>query len=109
MPPYAASLLFELYKSRDDHYVQIFYRNTTVEHPLPIHIPNCGIKCRLSRLYEIYSDVLPLDFETECTLPKNSSSTSGAGCAGIPIGLRVTVLTFNLVHVIYWYLVHHQK
>lgn len=73
LPPYASSLLFELYSPADtnsSHYVKIFYRNTTTEELLPINIPNCGEKCPLTRLYEIYDDILPSsDPETECRLP----------------------------------------
>lgn len=68
-PPYSSSVLFELYESNDNSfYVQVFYRNSTTEEPVPLNIPDCGTKCPLNQLYELYSDVLPTDFETECRL-----------------------------------------
>lgn len=67
IPPYAATVLFELYKSQDNYYVQLFYRNTSVEVIHPIEIPYCGIKCPLENFKEIYKQVIPTeDFETEC-------------------------------------------
>jgi len=65
-PPYACGLIFELYESNGSHYVQIFYRKSTAEDLTPIDIPNCGRKCPLNQLYELYKEVLPVDFETEC-------------------------------------------
>lgn len=70
IPPYASSILLELYKNgENEHYIQIFYRKSDVENPLPLNIPNCGTKCSLDRLYELYSDLIPGDFETECKWP----------------------------------------
>lgn len=68
IPKYASSLLFELYELRNDHYVQIFYKNPTSENPDPVEIPNCGIKCPLNRLFDLYSEILTSDPDTECRL-----------------------------------------
>lgn len=70
IPPYASSILLELYKNGEhEHYIQIFYRKSDVENLSPLNIPNCGTKCSLNRLYELYSDLIPGDFETECKWP----------------------------------------
>lgn len=75
MVPYAACVLFELYKSKDDFYVQIYYKNTTSDHLPPLNIPGCGTKCTLHEIYHLYRDVIPkYDFETECKLPLASDS-----------------------------------
>lgn len=63
-------MFFELYKSDEIPYVQIYYRNTTKMTNLPpLEIPGCGTKCPLTDLYNLYSDVLPTQsFEEECVL-----------------------------------------
>lgn len=67
MPPYASSLLIELYKSNENgHYMQIFYKTTENENLFPLNIPNCGEKCSLDRFYEEYQDIIANDFDTEC-------------------------------------------
>ncbi|XP_055307972.1 prostatic acid phosphatase-like [Sitodiplosis mosellana] len=71
-PPYASCIFFELYKSNGNPYVQIFYMNSAeLEHIWnhPLEIPNCGTKCSLTDLYELYHDVLPTQsFEEEFVL-----------------------------------------
>lgn len=68
-PPYAATVLFELYEQNGNHYVQIFYKNTTDENIPPLYIPDCGQKCPLEKFSEIYKSIIPtLDFEAECRL-----------------------------------------
>ncbi|XP_055300677.1 prostatic acid phosphatase-like isoform X2 [Sitodiplosis mosellana] len=74
IPPYSSSLLFELYKSNDDFYVQLFYRNNLTEDPSPLNIPLCGTKCPLNRFYDLYNAILPSDFGTECHLPTEKLS-----------------------------------
>lgn len=61
--------MLELYKHNDMHYVEIYYKNTTVENLQPLNIPNCGTSCPLESLYDLYKAVIPDgDFETECNL-----------------------------------------
>lgn len=67
LPPFGAAVLFELYKSRNNYYVQLFYKNTTAEVIHPMNMPNCGTKCPLKKFFTVYKDVIPTrDFETEC-------------------------------------------
>lgn len=34
-----------------------------------LHLPNCGTKCPLHKLYDLYKDILPSEsFEIECAL-----------------------------------------
>lgn len=48
--------------------MQIFYKNSN-DSPDPIHIPGCGTSCPLSKMYELYDDILPKnDFATECQI-----------------------------------------
>ncbi|XP_037048455.1 lysosomal acid phosphatase-like [Bradysia coprophila] len=65
--PYAAAIILELRIYHNHYYVQIFYKNSSTETPMPIRIPRCGNICPLSKMYDIYDDILPKnDFKTEC-------------------------------------------
>lgn len=66
-PPYTASVLFELKKINEKYVVQVFYKNTTDE-PRLLELPNCGSSCPLNKMFEIYRDVLPVNYDDECTL-----------------------------------------
>lgn len=67
LPSYASSVHIELYQNdKNEHYVQLFYRNHEEEILPPITIPNCGTKCPLQRMYEIYSELIPGDYHSEC-------------------------------------------
>lgn len=68
-PPYASSVLFELYNQNGKYYIQIFYKNTTDETIPPLYIPSCGLKCPLDKFQSIYATIIPLkEFEFECRL-----------------------------------------
>lgn len=68
-PDYASSLMFELYKTDEDFYIQIFYRNSDAEFIPPIDIPGCGTKCSLKKFYALYEAIIPTgDFNDECLL-----------------------------------------
>lgn len=73
MPSYAACLFFELHQNNGTYHVELYYKQERGEDKVklqPLFIPNCGQKCPLSKLYEIYQDILPTeDFDTECRLP----------------------------------------
>lgn len=67
-PPYTACIMMELrVDETNTPLVSIFYKNTTAE-PLPLDIPGCGPSCPLTKLMNIYEDVLPVDWERECKL-----------------------------------------
>lgn len=67
-PPYTSTVMFELRKiSVDDYRVQVFYKNTTAD-PEPLDLPNCGTLCPLDKMFEIYKEVLPVNWDDECTL-----------------------------------------
>lgn len=75
MPPYASCLLFELHQINGTFHIELYYKQDRGNDKVPLQplsIPNCGNnnKCPLSKLYEIYRDILPTeDFDTECRLP----------------------------------------
>ncbi|XP_031636576.1 prostatic acid phosphatase-like [Contarinia nasturtii] len=68
LPPYASSLIFELYKRDGEHYIQIFYKKSEEEILSPLNIPKCGTKCPLQQFYILYDEIIPGDFDSECTL-----------------------------------------
>lgn len=64
-PSFRAAVLFELRQIDSDYHVQIFYKNTTAE-PKALDIPGCGVSCPLLKMFEIYEQVLPIDWDEEC-------------------------------------------
>ena len=66
-PPFRATVLLEMRKKNNDFVIEIFYKNSSSE-PTQLDIPNCGMSCPLSKMYELYNDVLPVDWESECRL-----------------------------------------
>lgn len=76
--PTASCLFFELYQSDNDHYVQIFYKNSTETNIPAMEIPKCGTKCPLNKMYELYDEILPKNsFEEECQLREGESLPPG--------------------------------
>lgn len=71
IPPYGASVHFELYRCGGDYFIQLFYRKNGSEDVRPTEIPNCGTNCPLDKFHELYSDILPTkseSFESLCRL-----------------------------------------
>lgn len=67
LPPFRSSILFELYKLRNEYSIKIFYKNSSTENLIPLNIPHCGPSCPLEKIIQIYKDILPEgDFHTEC-------------------------------------------
>lgn len=52
---------------KNQPFVSIFYKNTTAE-PQLMEIPECGKTCPLNKMFDIYSDIIPQDWEEECKL-----------------------------------------
>lgn len=66
--PYAAAIIVELRNYQNEAYVQLYYKNSEMT-PEPINIPQCGTACPLSKMYELYAEILPQnDFPTECNI-----------------------------------------
>lgn len=67
-PPYASTILVELYKASDaSYYIQLFYKNTTNENLSPLNIPSCGTKCSIGDFRKIYAPIITTaSFEKEC-------------------------------------------
>lgn len=60
----------ELHNINGNFHIEIFHKRERGEDKVPLKplvIPNCGRKCPLHRIKEIYRDILPTeDFDTEC-------------------------------------------
>ncbi|GAB0094173.1 prostatic acid phosphatase [Sergentomyia squamirostris] len=83
-PPFAACVMMEMRLIDNQPYISVYYKNTTAE-PEAMNIPNCGPSCPLDKMFTLYEDLLPTDWESECKLPlmtmsyeevDNSSSSS---------------------------------
>lgn len=72
LPSFSACLFLELFQTADNNpYVQIFYRNSTKlqDIPLLLEFPECGVKCPLKKIYELYKNILPTkSYHEECAL-----------------------------------------
>ncbi|XP_019546796.2 prostatic acid phosphatase [Aedes albopictus] len=67
-PPFAACVMVELrMATRDSPYVSVFYK-TSNDEPELLDIPNCGPRCPLERMFELYKDIIPEDWEQECQI-----------------------------------------
>ncbi|XP_001648000.2 testicular acid phosphatase homolog [Aedes aegypti] len=65
-PPFAACVLVELRKpSSDSPYVSVYYKDSS-EDPEALNISNCGPRCPLEKMFELYQDIIPEDWEREC-------------------------------------------
>lgn len=73
MPPFGSSLHFEMYKCGSKYYVQFFYRRDNSKRLTPLNIPNCGTKCSIDKLYELYANILPKEHETHAFLCSQSN------------------------------------
>ncbi|XP_023293172.2 prostatic acid phosphatase isoform X1 [Lucilia cuprina] len=94
-PPYIACIMLELrLDEKLQPYVSIFYKNTTAE-PEPLYIPDCGVACPLNQMFNIYSDILPKDWESECKLSTLMMTYEEAN-VGTAMGILVAIITIML-------------
>ncbi|CAH2218387.1 jg4398 [Pararge aegeria aegeria] len=73
-PVYTATIFFELMqeKSTMNYYVQMVYRNSTgTAEPYILDIPDCGQMCPFDRFVELYSNLVDVDWHTECRYQVN--------------------------------------
>ncbi|XP_063704705.1 prostatic acid phosphatase [Culicoides brevitarsis] len=64
-PPYRACVMLELREYQNEAFVSVFYKNTSAE-PQLMDLPGCGVACPLEKMYKLYADVLPENWEAEC-------------------------------------------
>lgn len=95
-PPYTACVMIELRRINKTGYVSIFYKNTTAE-PQPMYIPNCGTSCPLKTMRELYNDVIPDDWETECKMSMLSMTYEDANLQPALVVILCVALSILLV------------
>lgn len=104
-PPYAACVMLELrIDDQQKPYVSVFYKNTA-EEPKPLEIPGCGTSCPLDQMYQLYKDILPEDWTSECKLSMLSMTYEEANLGsamGILVAAIVIVLLLIYVASIYF-------
>lgn len=67
IPPLSATLMIELRKDNNmDYFVSIYYKNSTDE-PFQLTIPGCTPSCPLHKFESLLSDVIPEDWDAECS------------------------------------------
>ncbi|CAH2215511.1 jg25585 [Pararge aegeria aegeria] len=67
-PVYTAKIFFELMQEKSTMNVQMVYRNSTgTAEPYILDIPDCGQMCPFDRFVELYSNLVDVDWHTECT------------------------------------------
>uniref|UniRef100_A0A1I8NCK5 acid phosphatase n=1 Tax=Musca domestica TaxID=7370 RepID=A0A1I8NCK5_MUSDO len=94
-PPYTACILLEMrLNDKNEPFISIFYKNSTAE-PQPMLIPDCGIECPLNKLFNIYSDILPQDWDSECKLSTLMMTYEEANI-GTAMGILVAIITIML-------------
>lgn len=52
---------------RNQPMISISYKNSSAD-AIPLYIPNCGLSCPLKKMFLLYEDILPVDWEAECKL-----------------------------------------
>ncbi|XP_066593508.1 prostatic acid phosphatase-like isoform X2 [Prorops nasuta] len=67
-PPYAATILIELRTNlKKQFFVTVSYKNSTDE-PALLTIPGCNALCSLNDFIKLTRDIVPEDWERECSL-----------------------------------------
>lgn len=104
-PPYTACVMLELRIDDENRpYVSVFYKNSPDE-PKPLEIPGCGTSCPLDRMYQLYKDIIPEDWATECKLSMLSMTYEEANLGnamGILVAAIVVILLLIYVASIYF-------
>lgn len=54
--------------------LQVYLMNTTETSPYLLSVPGCGSFCPLEKLTELTADVIPDDWQSECSTDDNSYS-----------------------------------
>ncbi|XP_062121652.1 LOW QUALITY PROTEIN: prostatic acid phosphatase [Drosophila sulfurigaster albostrigata] len=104
-PPYTACIMFELrVNDQNKPLVSLFYKNTTAE-PLPMDIPGCGVSCPLEKLFQLYEDVLPVDWDAECqrsTLTMTYEEANLGAATAMLIGIIAALLCISYGLMVYY-------
>lgn len=68
-PAFTATVMMELRIIDNTPHVALFYKTSPEDHTsTQIDIPKCGKYCPLSKMFDLYDDVLPKNWDEECEL-----------------------------------------
>lgn len=68
-PPFTATVMMELRMIEEVPHVAVVYKKGPNDVTgQQMEIPNCGKYCPLERMWELYEDVIPLNWDEECQL-----------------------------------------
>lgn len=68
-PPFTATVMMELRIIDNVPHVAVFYKKGPADKTgQQMEIPNCGKYCPLSKMFDLYESVLPVDWDDECQL-----------------------------------------
>lgn len=101
-PPYASTVLAELRKIKDNYYVAIFYKNSSVARPLTLN--GCSELCELDKFISLLKPVISENWEKEChynlmfsSEDFNDLSISALATSGVLSLILVAVLVIGFV------------
>ncbi|XP_067619397.1 prostatic acid phosphatase [Eurosta solidaginis] len=95
-PVYTACVLFELrLDEKNQPFVSLFYKNTSAE-PTLLSVPDCGVACPLEKMFTIYNDILPVNWEQECKLTTMMMTYDEANI-GLAMAILITVIGVMLL------------
>nr|XP_002131109.1 prostatic acid phosphatase [Ciona intestinalis] len=66
-PPFASTVIIEMYNSTSGYYIKAFYRNSTIE-PFPLDFLGCGHICPVSKFIQLTRNIIVDDLDKECSL-----------------------------------------
>lgn len=98
-PPYASCIMMELRMVNSKPTVSVFYKNTTAE-PQAMNIPKCGTACPLDKMFKLYANVLPTDWEAECKMSMLSMTYEDANLQPALIVILCVAITTLLILVL---------
>ncbi|XP_076183775.1 prostatic acid phosphatase isoform X2 [Ptiloglossa arizonensis] len=106
-PPYTAMILIELRVNlKDQYFVTVSYKNSTLE-PLLLTLPGCNALCPIKQFIALTKDVIPVNWEKECTMHwdkfgYNINTTTVIAILTSSI-LMLILLILSVIAFIYWH------
>ncbi|XP_012275172.1 prostatic acid phosphatase-like [Orussus abietinus] len=108
-PPYAASVMIELrVNSKNQYFVTVLYRNST-EDPILMTLPGCIAECPLSQFIRLTKDVIPTNWEKECSAEWEKYEYSVNTTAIVAILTSSVLMLILLVFLIVAFVYCHYK
>merc|ERR1712226_1177378 len=99
LPPYASSVMVELYNNSGKYAVQVLYKNETTSDPYVLTLPNCTALCPLDQFVESTKAAVPDDIKAECQIASPVISNKLTIIIAVPsaIGALLLVMIITVV------------